>query len=367
MLRDHAISVESQIIRLIYSFNAYGRRKSESFTHKLIKDKSFEILYKIDGLNDSQKIIRNFCIDCCKALGIKSDNCFKSPNKLKLTNGSEYNRYLKSLYFKVYQIGLIGEGQIKNAYFLEKSPGYQIAELVADYLVKTQNSQTGGWMINITRKFASDNKKIRLESGWHSAMAQGHAISLLCRIYSKTKNEKYYESAKKALNLYEIDTNENGVKANFMNSSLIWFEEYPTRPNSLFVLNGFVYSIFGLFDFLDGCQNLNDIVYFNKAKNLFQNAVYSLTKLISLFDTGTRTLYDLGHLVDADINPNIARWDYHCVHVSQLNYLVNILENLTSNFDQKLRELYAKKLKKIKKRWENYTKGIWYSKSQIKN
>lgn len=367
MLRDDHIPVASQIIRLIYSFNSDKTTKSEIFSHFQNLDKSYVILYKINGLNGPQKIIRNFCIDTCKALEIKSVNCFKETKKTKPTNGSEYNRYYNSLYFKVYQIGLIGEGKIKNGFFSEKSPSYEIAKQVTDYLVSTQNNQSGGWLINITRKFASNSKKIMLESGWYSAMAQGHAISLLCRLYSINKNYNYYKSAKKALGLFEIGTESNGVKANFMNTSLIWFEEYPTRPNSLFVLNGFVFSIFGLYDFLDGCQNLDDQVYFNKAKKLFADAVNSLTKLISLFDTGTRTLYDLGHLVDADINPNVARWDYHCLHVSQLNYLINILENLKLNFDPKLKKFYVQKLLNIRTRWENYTKGIWFNKSQIKN
>lgn len=366
MIRDSQIPVAGQITSLTYSFNADGTKKSEIFTSHLNKDKSFEIIYKINGLNGTQTIIRNFCIDSCKAFGIRCDGCFKQPKKIKFTNGSEYNRYLKSLYFKVYQIGLVGEGEIRKAVFFEKSPSYEIAKQVGDYLVSTQSNDNGGWMINITRKFASDSKKIMLESGWHSAMAQGHAISLLCRLYSQTKDEKYYKSAAKALDLFELDTKLNGVRTNFMNSNLIWFEEYPTKPNSLFVLNGFVFSIFGIFDFLDGCKNTNDVFYFNKAKDLFQNAVYSLAKLINLFDTGTRTLYDLGHLVDAEINPNVARWDYHCVHVSQLNYLIDILENLEPNFDQKLAKFFAQKLTNIRKRWENYSKGVWLDKSQIK-
>ena len=40
-----------------------------------------------------------------------------------------------------------------------------------------------------------------------------------------------------------------GVRANFLGQkTLPWYEEYPAKP-SVFVLNGFVFSLIGLFDF----------------------------------------------------------------------------------------------------------------------
>jgi hypothetical protein len=60
----------------------------------------------------------------------------------------------------------------------------------------------------------------------------------LCRLYAYSKNEKYLLAAARALDLFDVLVEDGGVKAIFMNTSLSWFEEYPTRPHSLFVLNG---------------------------------------------------------------------------------------------------------------------------------
>lgn len=39
-----------------------------------------------------------------------------------------------------------------------------------------------------------------------------------------------------------------GVRTNFLGqSALPWYEEYPAKP-SVFVLNGFIFSLIGLFD-----------------------------------------------------------------------------------------------------------------------
>ncbi|CAF0843279.1 unnamed protein product [Brachionus calyciflorus] len=370
MLRDPEISNGSHIIHLTYLFDSLNKTKSEYMNTILNIDNSYTILFKVNGLERDTplKFIRNLCIDSCKALKINCENCLKSLNETMLQlNGSVGSNLYKIQYYKVYQIGLIGEGKILNGILSEKSPSFELAKISADFLVSNQNIKTGGWQINITRKFVSNSNKIILNSGWYSSMAQGHSISLLCRLYSQTQSEKYYQSAKLALNLFEIDSDSNGIRSHFMNSSFVWYEEYPTKPKSLFVLNGFIYSMLGLNDFLNGCYNLKDIETFSKAKNLFINGLNSLVTLINLFDTGTRTFYDLGHLNDPEIYPNIARWDYHSLHVSQLKYLVNILKNLDDNFDRTLMNEYANKLKIVADRWENYMNGVWFRNSQVKD
>jgi heparosan-N-sulfate-glucuronate 5-epimerase len=217
-------------------------------------------------------------------------------------------------YYKVYQISLRGEGQIRNGLLSEQAPHFEMAKLTANYLIRSQSNKTGGWPIEVVRKFDT-NSNLYLKSGWYSAMAQGHAISLLCRLYNHTKEEIYLRSANQALSLFDklVDSEDGGVKAYFLNqTSLIWFEEYPTRPHNLFVLNGFIYSLIGLNDYVMACQYENE-----KIRQMFLNGVKSLIKLINLYDTGSRTLYDLRHFINPRVNPNVARWDYHALHVSQ--------------------------------------------------
>lgn len=119
---------------------------------------------------------------------------------------------------------------------------------------------------------------------------------------------------------------------------MLRYEEYPTSPPS-FVLNGFIYSLLGLYD-------LNTTVpasLSRDAGHLYEQGMISLKKMLLLFDTGSGTIYDLRHFTlglhwfgifncrpditlisVSGIGPNIARWDYHATHVNQLLLLAKI-------------------------------------------
>lgn len=280
------------------------------------------------------------------------------------------NLLIKYLYY------FQGEGSIENGLFTSHldAPYLLIANQTVNYLLNTQDKVTGGWPINVTRKF-DKNTEMYLRSPWYSAMGQGHAISLLSRFYTLTKKEKYLNSAAKALDLFDVHTYNDGVKSFFMNSSsLVWYEEYPTQTHSLFVLNGFLYSMFGIYDFLDACYkseiiNENSLIqiYHAKAVVLFENGLRSLQQMLSLYDSGTRSFYDLRHVSNPKINPNIARWDYHMLHVSQLSYLINIIEQKDFKGMFNGKDLIDPKLLKIiRDRWQLYSIGVWNENSQIK-
>ncbi|VDM56917.1 unnamed protein product [Angiostrongylus costaricensis] len=171
----------------------------------------------------------------------------------------------------------------------------------AEWLCSNQNKQ-GGWAVPVERAIA--DRRLTLNAGWHSAMAQGHALSLLTRAFATTRNVTYLTVATEALKLFEKDAGNGGVRSMLFDH--VWFEEYPTTPGS-FVLNGFMYSLIGLYDF----------------KTMYNIPVPSLRALIPLYDTGSGSLYDLRH-VGLHTAPNLARWDYHAVHVYLLKWLVQI-------------------------------------------
>ena len=85
----------------------------------------------------------------------------------------------------------------------------EFASQAARYLTNTQSKTTGGWPINIARKFEKKTRTF-LKTPWYSAMGQGHAISLLSRMFSYSKQDKYINSAAKALDLFEIDIKDGG-------------------------------------------------------------------------------------------------------------------------------------------------------------
>ena len=181
----------------------------------------------------------------------------------------------------------------------------------SEWFLKNQNDQ-GGWSVPVMRSIA-DNKLI-LPAGWHSAMAQGHALSVLTRAYHLTNDSRFVRAAQKSLNLFTLLARDGGVKNQLFGFD--WFEEYPTTPGS-FVLNGFMYSLIGLYDF-------STVKGFgNESAALFQSGLTSLRTFLPLYDTGSGSVYDLRHL-GLKSAPNIARWDYHAVHIYLLKWLYTI-------------------------------------------
>jgi heparosan-N-sulfate-glucuronate 5-epimerase len=182
----------------------------------------------------------------------------------------------------------------------------------ADWFVAHQDTK-GGWPIPVRRKFGPDFYPV-LESGWYSAMGQGHALSLLARAYSATTNNSHYGEAcaKAVATIFDRPGTENGVRAMFM-EKLVWFEEYPTTPSS-FVLNGFMYALLGLYD----VKALDVMGSAQKAETLYDLGMISLKTMLPLFDTGSGTFYDLRHFTVPGISPNLARLDYHVTHINQL-------------------------------------------------
>lgn len=178
----------------------------------------------------------------------------------------------------------------------------------ANWFVNHQDSR-GGWPIMVTRKLIAG--VMELQPGWYSAMAQGHGISTLVRAYLKSKDTVYLRTAIDALKLFEISSAQGGVRAKFANL-YDWYEEYPTTPSS-FVLNGFIFSLFGLYDL----KEIATGKHLETVTRLYNDGLKSLKAMLLMYDSGFGTFYDLRH-ISAGLAPNRARWDYHTVHISQL-------------------------------------------------
>ncbi|OZC10043.1 D-glucuronyl C5-epimerase [Onchocerca flexuosa] len=189
--------------------------------------------------------------------------------------------------------------------------------VAADWLTNNQNEH-GGWSVPVERSIA--DKRLILPAGWHSAMAQGHALSVLTRAYVVTNDMKYLQVAKRALRLFKTEAAKGGVLNELFGHP--WFEEYPTTPGT-FVLNGFLYSLIGLYDFAQ-VSNLQAVE--NDSATLFSVGLESLRIFLPLFDTGSGTFYDLRHL-GLKTAPNLARWDYHSVHIYLLKWLYIITKD----------------------------------------
>ena len=169
--------------------------------------------------------------------------------------------------------------------------------LCSNWIVKNQETQ-GSWdnfgVIGIT------------SFGKYSAMAQGEAVSVLVRAYVCTKQEVFLNSAKKGIDFMLVDIKEGGVCNN--SSDNLVFEEY-IGNNTKTVLNGWIFSLFGLYDFYLATKENEYLMNFNKS-------VKSLSKTLDLYDTGYWSKYDN--------HRNIASPFYHNLHIALLEVLGEI-------------------------------------------
>uniref|UniRef100_A0A2R5LJV9 heparosan-N-sulfate-glucuronate 5-epimerase n=1 Tax=Ornithodoros turicata TaxID=34597 RepID=A0A2R5LJV9_9ACAR len=216
---------------------------------------------------------------------------------------------------RIHSIVLRGHGLLDNLTLSSRDHEAHFFD-AARWLVRHQNSY-GGWPITVTRRLS--NGMLELEPGWYSAMAQGQAMSVLTRAYTATEDPRYLDAALRAIAPFKIRSENHGVMATFL-GKFVWYEEYPTVPSS-FVLNGFIYALFGLYDLKSTCTA--GVGACRDAAKLYDDGMVSLKRMLPLFDTGWGTVYDLRHF-SLGIAPNIARWDYHATHINQLLFLGTI-------------------------------------------
>lgn len=152
----------------------------------------------------------------------------------------------------------------------------------ADWLVKNLVTPEGGdfgvW------KYHFDFAPFQMKSPWISAMAQGQGISVLLRAYQLTAEKRHLEAAEAALRTFEIPIEEGGA-THTDERGFVWYAEYPTDPPS-HVLNGFIFALFGLYDFYRATGN-------EKGLGLFEEGIKTLEANLHRYDTGSWSTYDL--------------------------------------------------------------------------
>lgn len=247
----------------------------------------------------------------------------------------------KATIIKIVCLSVVGHGRLDNITLWTHNHMANFQD-AAEWLRTNQDSQ-GGWPVAAERKL--DDAMPALKPGWYSAMAQGQAISVLSRAYKLTNDYKYLKSALMATKPYTIPSSEGGVLAKFLDV-FPWYEEYPTTPGS-FVLNGFIFSLIGLYDLKCTAGPEEG----REAARLFHDGMTSLKHMLHLYDTGSGSTYDLRH-VTVQKAPNLARWGYHSTHIAQLQLLSSI------DSDPILRTTLD--------RWIGYTQGKKYKSQKNK-
>lgn len=147
-----------------------------------------------------------------------------------------------------------------------------------------------------------------LRAPWISCMAQGEALSVLTRAFLLTGDRKYADTAEKAIRILCVQVEEGGVLGAYKDGSPC-LEEYPHPYRQSHVLNGFIFALLGMYDFI---ALLNNKEY----EPFFRECINSLARNLWRYDTGYWSRYDL-----MEDGINLSTFRYHDLHIAQLRAL----------------------------------------------
>ncbi|KAJ8969578.1 hypothetical protein NQ317_000075 [Molorchus minor] len=179
------------------------------------------IYHGIGTMQEWKRLTRDLIIDLQKGLNYLDKD--KSKHKIPRSK------------LKIINITLRGSGAIDNL-TLSSSEHIQQFYDAAEWFVRHQDADTGGWTIPVKRRLASGFED--LQPGWYSSMGQGHAISVLSRAYYHSQGDvRYLNAALNGLKPFRVPSSKGGVLATFLNK-YHWYEEYPTKT-TIFCLKRF--------------------------------------------------------------------------------------------------------------------------------
>lgn len=188
-----------------------------------------------------------------------------------------------------------------------------------------QQDKNGGWPVWSTLGLSTASP--------YSAMTQGECISAFVRAWKLTGDSEFVKGARKALELL-CRPIEDGGPAIYDGENL-FLEETPEIPRSS-ILNGWIFTLFGLYDFwlAFGDKDVWDV---------FIRSLSTLKRHLSVYDCGYWSCYDWrGHLASPF---------YHNLHISQLTALFMIDEDPVI---AKQRDQWVE----YRNRWSNRTKAF---------
>jgi hypothetical protein len=149
------------------------------------------------------------------------------------------------------------------------------------------------------------------EVPWFSGMAQGEMLTIFIRLYNITKRKEYLEISYRLLNslFYLKDKDEIWI-SRIDTNNYFWIEEYPHNEFPGQTLNGFIYSIFGIYEFY---KTTNE----PSALQLYEICLTTLKHYLPDYNNDSGSYYCLGHKWQAS-------QAYHNLHKNQMDELYNI-------------------------------------------
>jgi heparosan-N-sulfate-glucuronate 5-epimerase len=182
-----------------------------------------------------------------------------------------------------------------------------------------------------------------LAAPWPNALLQGLTLSLLARVNALEPSSSLEAALCAAVRPFGLPIARGGLRDEIDGHT--WFEEYPFPGGGSHVLNGFIYSLFGLRDAAHAGNT--------DAKRFYDEGLASLVNLLPRYATPNWSYYDepswgpprLASLYYQRTHAGLLRAFAHCepVHASQFNELAARFDRQADRLTDRMRVLVAKR------------------------
>jgi hypothetical protein len=145
---------------------------------------------------------------------------------------------------------------------------------------------------------------------WYSGMAQGMALTVFVRMYRVTGEMTYLETAQAFLKSFDRSGPSSRPWVSRIIDRELWFEEYPVNAHPDRVLNGFMFAVYGLYEYWQLTRE-------RTARHLLEGALTTLKANVLRYRVPDGiSYYCLRHR---------QRYEhYHFVHIKQLGYIARM-------------------------------------------
>lgn len=202
-----------------------------------------------------------------------------------------------------------------DGYLKSNNPHHlDMAERYARKLIETAHCIQDAFFFPYTFDFPLHGNQLdTLKADWYSAMAQGQALSLFSLLFSVTGKADYLEDARRTFRSfsYTKGTHEPWIVEDDASEG-VWLEEYPgERPCA--ALNGFIYALFGLYDYCSVERTA-------ESEGKLQAALIAAKSNVAKFrNPGGISYYCTTH--------RVTNAGYHNIHIMQLIHLWKITDD----------------------------------------
>lgn len=217
---------------------------------------------------------------------------------------------------------------------------YSENESKKEFLTMVSEIEKMGQWIDDSFVFLMENdmgERYDLPPFYPCSVTQGKAASLFLRAYLFSKDEKYLDVCRGIMNTFFKPIAEGGIYRVVYND-LAWLEEYPDRSHPSMVLNGVVFGIIGLGEYVSTFPDDE------KHRELYLSLIKSLRSVLHLYKRGRYLLYELGSWKHCNVHYyGVMTYEFqHLYEQTQIEDFKEFQQFLESNCDWKSFDMLMK-------------------------